>query len=295
MAGQRGAPQLESSAADCLCKPCSPMGVEPSAFVDGGSDSPALAEPWVFRRCRPCHAARFLAFARETFGPLLQDQIDSSLAGVPRIGRRVPTEPAAPVRGAGLEDADSDVVDADFIGHPFGTPWQEAIRQGEGCLWFAGSDDLAGDWRFKAAAPDGEAQHLLRCGAAWYTAEGAAEEGTDVGSRRTELMFWLAGPHAGAARAALTIGLGACLLTREEAVEAERTGRVPGLEEWEQTRLDHAHLTQWANRLAPFLSVVHGMASFVSAVPGVERVGGIANGIANGLMRRMGTGQCPTG
>jgi len=234
------------------------MGDHVEGETRGTSDPSALPERWVFLRSRPCNAARFLAFARETFGPLSRDHLHTA-------------------QEEGDEESGRPLLRAD--------DWRTSVREGSGCLWFAGSDDLAAEWRFRAL--ESERTHLLRCGAPW------PEEEEEVGSRRTELTFWIDGPEADIAKKLLSEGLRACLLTRDEAVEAERTGRIPGTEEWDEERLNNANMAQWADRFAPALHVVHGLASFVSAVPGVQRTSAIANGYLSQLLGQFGA-ECST-
>jgi hypothetical protein len=237
-------------------------------------------EEWVFMRRRPCHAGRFLAFARRNFGALARD-----------------LDPARGAVSSAARDGDEETP---------GIEWRAAVAKGSGLLWFAGSDDLAAEWRYAAAGQGGtskEGQHLLRCGTAWPSGE-VAEDVHDVigiraaGTRRTETIFVLHGSAdaRAAAKAALEVEMRGCLLTRQEADAIDAGGHErdavmqDGFGEWEEERLTHQQISMWADRARPLLVAVNLLASYIGLAPGAQQISSVGSRVAAWLVRKFRVG-----
>lgn len=267
----------------------------------GGAAGDDGTHRFVFRRRRPLHRGRFLAFAERHFGPLqlLPARSSSAAAAGGLCKRRRPLVDAA--AGASNEAEPRPLLDEEAVS----AVW--AVHAASGCIWFAGSDDKQVDWKFEASGPGKPGTHELRRGVPWPVA--AVDEGAEAGERRVELAFtlrrarppgeedfeepaWMSSPltaeeRAGveAAERRLREALLACLLTRSEATALEAGDlRVLDVAGCDGSVAADAATLQWS----PALTFLEALVDVVSAAPGHARLAAFGSRLARGTARVLG-------
>lgn len=254
----------------------------------------------VFRRNRPMHPGRFLAFARQHFGPLENDaQLAQRLSGwrsALRCARRRPQGVGPSVDGGDADNAGGVTMAPLLPSLPRTATFGRCpVGMASGCIWFAGSDDRQADWHFSARGAREKDWHSLLCGSPWP--EEGGDEGSAAGTRRVELTFALGTTEAThieaaddldeealhAAEACLRSELEACLLKRAEAQVLDSNDQaLDGLAEWEAMR------TLPSTQSSSALWILDLMVNVVSAVPGSGRAAALGEAIAGRTLRALG-------
>lgn len=252
-----------------------------------------------YLRRRPMHPDRFFAFLKRRCGPLDFDETKSchttsmlartsgwSLGGFCKRRQRR----RGALSAGGMVGPEGSQDDTEMLRTEDNAPTMHfgscVIVEGGGCVWFAGSDDLQGDWKFRAAEPGSAAWHMLQCGKPWPRQ--LLDIGSEAGSRRNELIFTLEdlsepGLYEGALSAAessLRAELEACLLTRAEAVKLEAADQhvLAGLQAWELHRKALGDLSpETLGRWSLVLKTLEAVTDVVGAIPGSRRAAALGD------------------
>lgn len=288
----------------------------PIAATDATS-VPEEKREWVYRRRRPAHPARFLAFTKQAFGPLEQEEQElqstdrlpaesDSRGGLLRALCRRRQEP---------KDVSEKLEDSTGM---HCTPCKNqrlplvplqpsvgfgpcVVTRGRGRVWFAGSDDREAEWHFNATGSGDSRRHALRCGPPWASPEdgGAGERCIEIslqleisppvdteGSVEEGMQLPISAEERRQAfdfaEARLRTELEKCLLTRSEAalIEAGDPHISNELEvaQWEAIR---AGMFDGAStvRWSPTLSIFQAILSLVSAMPGSKSLAAIGEAV----------------
>jgi hypothetical protein len=290
-----------------------------SNVEDAGSNSEDAMQEFVYVKHRPVHPGRFVSFLKRHFGPLeeavkenvMPDSIDQTerrwLRGLCQR-RRQKVKPG--IVTACEENSSAPSEETEILAPPIQVPapqfGQYEVLSGDGCLWFAGSDDRQAAWRFEA---DGE--HALRLGEPWASAELCTY--MEAGERRIEIRFRLSlqqtrdeaaiveqgdslsptsnDEKLAIAQELLRRELDACLLTRAEAIALEAGDQQIHSEiqvsPWECIRDDPsddvAKPSSW-----PVLGAVEIIARVICAIPGSDGIGAIGEFMARRLSTALG-------
>lgn len=242
----------------------------------------------VYKRHRPMHPGRFLAFARRRFGPLEGDARAAKGGGrFAKCGRRRRPEEGGPDGGGPDAGAAASLLQTEASP---GAAARCPIVMGSGCVWFVGSDDRQADWHFNVGGPGEKDWHSLLCGSEWP--EASEKEGGEAGSRRVELKFALR-PAAEdldeasvyAVETSLRAELEACLLTRTEAESLDGGEQaLDGLAEWEAMR----NMALPTTESSMSLRILDAMVGVVGAIPGMGRASALSEALATRALGALG-------
>jgi len=277
-----------------------PPAAEELLLLNKG-EAPQGSRQVSYLRRRPMHPERFFAFLKRRCGPLDFEATSALASGsgwsLGGLCKRRQRRRGAPGTG-GVDSHEASQADTELLQTEENAPTVQygscVIIEGGGCVWFAGSDDLQGEWKFRAADLGGNALHMLQGGPPWRGQ--LPDTGSEAGSRRSELTFRLkdvgeAGPREGALAAAessLREELEACLLTRAEAVKLEAGDQhvLTGLQTWELHRRALGDVSQeTAERWSLVLKTLEAVTGLVGAIPG----SGSAATLGDTVMRRVRT------